>query len=281
MKVLNILRKAGIIAVEEAGPETARGGSDAGRGRGPGADEAARRKGGKEAESEGKPGVRSTRGSSDAQGRGAGRGSGEGPALAAPPPPSEAEIAPIAASELIVDLERIFEALKLPVHAHGWTVERVARALESEHFRALPEATRRAALLAMLDGSGAPITDVIDDAVRRDQALDAYAAFARKKLEERLANVETSIAEQEAAIAAARQTITSLEESRSREQAAFAAWLERKTGKEEEYARVVALLTDERVISVGEAGGPGSAGPPSAGPSKTDPKSGTSTGGAA
>lgn len=266
MKVLNILRKAGIIAVDETGSGTpSRGGSDAGRVRGADADDAGRRKSGKEAESRGMS--RSGQGGPEADST-----RGEGPALETPPPPSEAEIAPIAASELIVDLERIFEALKLPVHAHGWTVERVARALESEHFRALPEATRRAALLAMLDGSGAPITDVIEDAVRRDQALDAYADFARKKLDERLANVQTSIAEQEAAIAAARQTITSLEESRSREQAAFAAWLERKTGKEEEYARVVALLTDERVISVGDAGKSDAAGPKSGDSPKASPK---------
>lgn len=218
MKVLNVLRKAGLIAVEEDASKESREAKDDPRGRG-------------------EPKVGSTREVKNVH--------------VVPPPPSEEALAPLASQELLVDFDKIFAALKLPVPAHGWTVEKATAALESSHFQSLDPPTKKAALLAMLGASGAPPEDVIEDAIRRDQALDSYEAFARKKLTERLVGVDRGVAEEEARIQESQKKITELKASRGKEETVFQEWLKKKVVKEEALARVVSLLTADSVISVG------------------------------
>jgi hypothetical protein len=170
-----------------------------------------------------------------------------------PPPPSEAALAPLAASELVIDFDQIFDALKIPVPEHGWTAEKVRKALASPHFQTLDDATRKAALLAMLGASNAPASDVVDDAVRRDQGLDAYERFARRKQQERLAGITEQITQEEARIAEGQRNIAELRKAVAKEEEAFRSWLARKTAKEEELASVVALLTSDAKITIGEA----------------------------
>ena len=169
-----------------------------------------------------------------------------------PPPPDEAALAPLAASELVIDFDQIFDALKIPVPEHGWTAEKVRKALASPHFQTLDDATRKAALLAMLGASNAPASDVVDDAVRRDQGLDAYERFARKKQQDRLAGITERIAQEEARIGEAQRNIAELRKAVAKEEEAFRSWLARKTAKEEELASVAALLTFDAKITVGE-----------------------------
>lgn len=171
-----------------------------------------------------------------------------------PPPPDESSLAPLGATELVVDFEKIFAALEIPVPPHGWTVEKLARALDSAHFQPLDDATRKAALLAMLEASAAPVAEVVDDAIRRDQGLDAYERFARRKLGERLAGIQETIAKEEARIQEAQKAIQDMRESVAKAEAEFRTWLDRKVAKEQELARVVALLTTESVISIGDTG---------------------------
>ena len=112
MKVLAVLRKAGLITSEEETDAGAReGGSRAG---GPAGADA---------------GGKTPRGSQTL-----------------PPPPDEAALAPLAASELVIDFDQIFDALKIPVPEHGWTAEKVRKALASPHFQTLDDAV--AALMA-------------------------------------------------------------------------------------------------------------------------------------
>ena len=218
MKVLAVLRKAGLITSEEESDASAReGGSRAG---GPGGADA---------------GGKTPRGSQTL-----------------PPPPDEAALAPLAASELVIDFDQIFDALKIPVPEHGWTAEKVRKALASPHFQTLDDATRKAALLAMLGASNAPASDVVDDAVRRDQGLDAYERFARKKQQDRLAGITARIAQEEARIGEAQRNIAELRKAVAKEEEAFRSWLARKTAKEEELASVAALLTFDAKITVGE-----------------------------
>jgi hypothetical protein len=171
-----------------------------------------------------------------------------------PPPPDESSLAPLGATELVVDFEKIFAALQIPVPPHGWTVEKLARALDSAHFQLLDDATTKAALLAMLEASAAPVAEVVGDAVQRDQGLDAYERFARRKLGERLAGIQEKITQEETRIQEAQKTIQDMRDSVAKEEAEFRTWLERKIAKEQELARVVALLTTEPVISIGETG---------------------------
>jgi hypothetical protein len=93
---------------------------------------------------------------------------------------------------------------------------------------------------------------VVEDAVRRDQGLDAYERFARKKQQERLAGITERIKQEEARISEAQRTIEELKKAVAKEEEAFNAWLQRKTAKEEELASVVALLTSDAKITIGK-----------------------------
>lgn len=223
MKVLDLLKKAGIIAVEGEEQESPRG---------------------TEAESEPRPkkgdSVANRAGSPEAQ-----------VSIRMPEPPTAEAMAPLAARELMIDFGQIYAALKIPVPAHGWNVDKVKAAISNPHFATLDAPTKKAALLAMLGASNADPKDIVEDAVRRDQALDKYEEFARKKLADRVTGVRQAIAEEEERIKLATQAIERHKQSLGEEEQSFDAWLKKKIEQEEELVRVVSLLTDQSVISVG------------------------------
>ncbi|MFN8549161.1 MAG: hypothetical protein U0527_14615 [Candidatus Eisenbacteria bacterium] len=220
MKVLDLLKKAGIIAVEGEEP-LPRKGTDK-----PSAEHAAK--------DAAKPPARADK-----------------PTVNLPPPPTSAEMAPLASRELTVDFTQIYAALKIPTPAHGWNVDKVAAALANPQFQSLDANTRKAALLAMLAASNAPPQDIVEDAARRDQALDAYEQFARRKLADRLEALRQAIAEEDERIRLATQAIGQHKEALAKEEASFEAWLGKKIEQEEGLVRVVALLADPSIISVG------------------------------
>ncbi|HEY1339419.1 MAG TPA: hypothetical protein VGF59_18025, partial [Bryobacteraceae bacterium] len=104
---------------------------------------------------------------------------------AAPPPSAAQAIAEIARSvgpppafnEPVKNpssLQEIYQAAEIRPPAHGFTIDKVAEMLRSEHIRSLPRDVKKSSVLVALDAVGAPIQDVIQDAVRRDQALDTF-----------------------------------------------------------------------------------------------------------
>ena len=56
--------------------------------------------------------------------------------------------------------------------------------LESEHIRALPADVKRKSLMVALDAAGVKVNEIVEDAVRRDRALDAYERVLQKSLED-------------------------------------------------------------------------------------------------
>jgi hypothetical protein len=61
---------------------------------------------------------------------------------------------------------------------------KVADMLQSEHIRNLPREVKRSSVLVALEAAGVAIQDVIQDAVKRDRALDAFERVQQKALEE-------------------------------------------------------------------------------------------------
>ena len=54
----------------------------------------------------------------------------------------------------------------------------------SEHIKNLPSGVKRSSILVALDASGVKLEEVIEDAVRRDRALDTYERVQEKSLGE-------------------------------------------------------------------------------------------------
>src|SRR5439155_3321399 len=80
--------------------------------------------------------------------------------------------------------EEIYRAADIPAAPQGYSILQVAQMLESEHIRNLPSDVKKSSVLVALDAAGADIKDVIQDAVRRDRALDTYERVQPHTVEE-------------------------------------------------------------------------------------------------
>ena len=76
----------------------------------------------------------------------------------------------------------IYQAAEIHPPVHGFTIEKVGDMLRSEHIRSLPRDVKRSSVLVALEAVGAPIQDVIQDAMKRDQALDTFESVQEKSL---------------------------------------------------------------------------------------------------
>ena len=163
----------------------------------------------------------------------------------------------------------IYRAAEIPTPAHGYTIEKVASMLQSEHLRGLSAEVRRSSILVALEASGAKIEEVIQDAVRRDRALDGYERVLQKSLDEVQskkseenrqieAEMNKMLAEYRARIQANNETITKEKES-------FSRWQARKQQEERNIAEAVSYFVSENPITVSGGASNTPAGPKASG----------------
>ena len=119
---------------------------------------------------------------------------GEGQAPDAPPSAART-IADIAAStaptpaftQPVADptvFEQIYQAAEIRTPAHGFTIFKIADMLKSEHIRSLPVEIKRSSVLLALDAAGVKLQEIIEDAVRRDRALDTFETVQQRALDQ-------------------------------------------------------------------------------------------------
>jgi hypothetical protein len=163
--------------------------------------------------------------------------------------------------------DEIYKAAEIVAPAHGYTIEKVASMLQSEHLRGLSAEVKRSSILVALEASGAKIEDVIQDAVRRDRALDGYERVLQKSL----SDVQTRKAEENRQIegemnkmlAEYRARIQANNEAVARETERFSAWRGQKQQEEKSIADTVGYFITENPITVSGAAAPASAPKPS------------------
>ncbi len=161
-------------------------------------------------------------------------------ATATPPAPS-------------ADLSVVYESAKIAPPGHGYTVLKVAEMLQSEHIRALPADVRRKSVLVALDAAGVTVEEIVEDAVRRDRALDTYERVLQQhvdKLVEATA-AENRALEDEVARRAAelRATIDENMRAVAAEQAELQAWRQRKQHEEALIAEAVGHFVSENPVT--------------------------------
>ena len=76
--------------------------------------------------------------------------------------------------------DEIYRAAEIPPAPQGYSILKVAEMLQSEHIRSLPSDVKRSSVLVALDAAGVDIKDVIQDAVRRDRALDGFETVQQR-----------------------------------------------------------------------------------------------------
>ena len=152
-----------------------------------------------------------------------------------------------------VDLAAVYEAAKIAAPAHGYTVLKVAEMLDSEHIRALPPDVKRKSVMVALDAARVKVTEIVEDAVRRDRALDTYEKVLSKAVDDLRAQTaaDNQRIEQEIAtrVAELRAQIDDNNRRMSAEERELAAWRARKHREEEMIATAVGYFTSENPIT--------------------------------
>lgn len=147
----------------------------------------------------------------------------------------------------------IYEAAEIQPPPHGYTILKVAEMLKSEHIRNLPREVKRSSILVALEAAGASLDDVIQDAVRRDRALDAFEAVQQRALEEleaRKAQENQQIqAELDRLMAEYRGRIQANNDAVAAERERFFGWRLQKQEEERKIAEAVSYFVNENPIT--------------------------------
>ena len=152
--------------------------------------------------------------------------------------------------------DEIYRAAEIPPASGGYSILKVSQMLESEHIRNLPSDVKKSSVLVALDAAGVDVKDVIQDAVRRDRALDTYERVQQRAVEE----LESRKAKENADIQAQidkyvteqRAKIQSNNDATSREKERFSGWRLKKQQEEKKIAEAVGYFVAENPITTGD-----------------------------
>lgn len=158
-----------------------------------------------------------------------------------------------------MSFDEIYGAAEINPPQHGYTILKIIELLHSEHIRNLSREVKRSSLLLALEASGVKAEEVVQDAVRRDKALDTYERLQQKALEELEARKTKESQELQAEIERrinelqSRVQANNDEVAKGKEQ--FYGWQLKKQQEEQKIADAVSYFTSEKPISTaGEAG---------------------------
>jgi hypothetical protein len=182
----------------------------------------------------------------------------------------------------VADFAAVYAEAGIELPGHGYGIDKAAEMLDSKRLASLGREVKAAAVLAAIEAAGVPLRDVIQDAVKRDNALDAFEAAKGREVQELQERTRARTEEIKAEIDAFLQERNAeLEQLKAAGEAAQRAFLELQTRKRREEERLFALVghflegADNPVSTRTAASGPsspsasGAADPPSA-PSKPD-----------
>jgi hypothetical protein len=119
---------------------------------------------------------------------------------------------------------------------HGYGVDRVGEMLETKRFGSLDRDTKRKAVLAALDAAGVSVRDVVQDAVLRDEALQAFESVKQREIEDQRVRTEGRIQtvqqELETVLRESNAELDRLKRGTEESVRAFAQFQERKRSEE-------------------------------------------------
>lgn len=151
--------------------------------------------------------------------------------------------------------DEIYRAAEICEVPQGYSILKVAHMLESEHIRNLPSDVKRSSVLVALEAAGADIKDVIQDAVRRDRALDTYERVQQRaadELENRKNKENTDIQAQiDKYLTEQRAKIQANNDEIAREKERFTGWRLKKQQEEKRIADAVGYFVSENPITTG------------------------------
>ena len=143
----------------------------------------------------------------------------------------------------VVDFGAVYAEAGIELPPHGYGIDKVAEMLEGKRLQTLSREVRATAVMAAIEAAGVPLRDVIQDAVKRDKALDAFEAAKGREIQELHARTETRMeaikTEMDAFL---RERNTELEALKAAEERANRSFLELQTRKRREEDRLASLV---------------------------------------
>jgi hypothetical protein len=177
--------------------------------------------------------------------------------------PAEAfqqEPEPVRRSQVAADVEdfgAVYQEAGIELPLHGYGVDKVAEMLESKRLASLAKEVKATAVMAALEAAQVPIREVIQDAVLRDKALDAFESAKEREISELRAQSETRVAaiqtEMETYLREKNAEIEALKKAGEGAVQAFQKLQERKRREEQRLHDVVAHFIEgaENPVSTG------------------------------
>jgi hypothetical protein len=107
---------------------------------------------------------------------------------AAPPPVAETRL-----PASVEDFSAVYAEAGVVTPEHGYGIDKVAEMLQGKRLANLARELKATAVLAALEAAGVSPREVIQDAVRRDQALDAFEAAKARELQQQRAENEARV----------------------------------------------------------------------------------------
>jgi len=84
----------------------------------------------------------------------------------------------------LLSLQDIYLAVGIMSSRLGYNIDTVSAMLDSEHMRGMTSEVKKASVLMALEAAGIPINELLQDAAKRLDALNAYEVGERKRFEE-------------------------------------------------------------------------------------------------
>jgi hypothetical protein len=163
----------------------------------------------------------------------------------------------------IPDFPAVFKAAGVVDPPHGYSVYKVLEIFASPGFATLDTRAKAAALTGFLNmnpSGPVPVTDIVQDAVRRDQALDKFEEFLRTKLATHTAQTDKDNARLQAEIDEVthrnRETMEANRIALEAEQTRLTRWLTQKRAEERKLFDAVNPFVEKNPISTAESSPP-------------------------
>jgi hypothetical protein len=158
------------------------------------------------------------------------------------------------------DFQEIYHAAEIAEPAHGYTIMKIAEMLQSERIRSLPLEVKKNSILLALDAAGVKIEQIVEDAIKRDRALDAFERVQQRALDELEArkdkeNQETQ-AELDRLIQEHNGRIQANKDEVAKEKERFFSWRLGKQKEEQKIADCVSPFVTENPITTGNPAAP-------------------------
>ena len=173
--------------------------------------------------------------------------------------PPRTDPVPKAGNAKLAAFDEIYSksSFKSTIGPTEYNILKVAEMATSEQLHGLSATAKHSALMMALEAAGVAVEDILQDAMQRQRALEAYDEEQQRRLQDfestKLKDNERLSAEMESIAAQYRTKIAAAVEQIERERSAFRDWQERKLREERRIAEAASLCVNDPGAASSEA----------------------------